>query len=134
MPVATDGCRFDRLLADGERIRLGHTCGRVMHTPGHTTAGATYVFEDKAFVGDTLYMSEPGTPRCDFTDGSARSLSQSLDRIYALPDSTKLFVCHDYGPGARYLTTVAEQKRAKFNVAQELLPREPFPRSAHISP
>ena len=126
--LASDGSQFDRLLEDGDRICLGHVCGRVMHTPGHTPACATYIFDDKAFVGDTLFMPDFGTGRCDFPNGCAHRLRQSIDKIFALPDDTKLFMCHDYGPNGRdirYLTTVAEEKRANIHVAQGI-PRDRF--------
>lgn len=128
MSLPSDGSQFDRLLEDGDRICLGRVCGRVMHTPGHTPACATFIFDDKAFVGDTLFMPDFGTARCDFPNGCARLLRRSIDKIFALPDATKLFMCHDYGPNGRdirYLTTVAEEKRANVHVAQSI-PRERF--------
>jgi glyoxylase-like metal-dependent hydrolase (beta-lactamase superfamily II) len=128
LTLPRDGSQFDRLLNDGDRICLGRACGRVMHTPGHTPACATYIFDDKAFVGDTLFMPDFGTGRCDFPNGCARSLRHSIDKIFSLPDSTKLFMCHDYGPNGRdvrYLTTVAEEKRANVHVAQRIA-RERF--------
>ncbi|MEQ8860237.1 MAG: MBL fold metallo-hydrolase [Pseudomonadales bacterium] len=96
-----DGSQFDRLLADGERICLGHTCGRVMQTPGHTPACVTYVFEDFAFVGDTLFQPDYGTARCDFPGGDARALYGSIQKLYALPGATRLLMCHDYPPAGR---------------------------------
>ncbi len=109
-----DGSQFDRLLADGERICLGHTCGRVVHTPGHTPACVTYVFEDFAFVGDTLFHPDYGTARCDFPGGDARALYRSVQQLYALPEHTRLLMCHDYPPperDRRFSATVAEQRR-----------------------
>ncbi len=112
--AAVDGSQFDRLLKDNDRICLGHACGRVMHTPGHTPACVTYVFGENAFVGDTLLMPDYGTARCDFPGGDARLLYRSIQKIFALPEATRLFMCHDYAPngrGFRYLTTVGEEKR-----------------------
>jgi glyoxylase-like metal-dependent hydrolase (beta-lactamase superfamily II) len=128
--IACDGRQFDRLLADGERICVGRVCGRVLHTPGHTPACCTFVFDDKAFVGDTLFMPDFGTARCDFPNGCPQLLRRSIDKIFALPGATKLFMCHDYGPNGRdirYLTSVAEERRANVHVAQDI-PRERFVR------
>jgi len=104
---------FDRLLHDGERISLGHATGRVIATPGHTPGCVSYRFEDLVFVGDTLFMPDYGSARCDFPGGDARTLYRSVQRLLSLPDHTKLFMCHDYGPGGRppaYLTTVGEER------------------------
>ncbi|MGE0622467.1 MAG: MBL fold metallo-hydrolase [Pseudomonadales bacterium] len=104
---------FDRLFEDGDRICLGHATGRVIATPGHTPGCVSYRFEALVFVGDTLFMPDYGTARCDFPGGDARTLYRSVQRLLSLPDQTKLFMCHDYGPGGRapaYLTTVAEQR------------------------
>ncbi len=110
-----DGSQFDHLFADGETFALGSVAARVIHTPGHTPACACYVFGDAAFVGDTLFMPDSGTARCDFPGGCAEQLYGSLCRILSLPPETKLFVCHDYGAqGTRdvaWETTVAEQRR-----------------------
>jgi glyoxylase-like metal-dependent hydrolase (beta-lactamase superfamily II) len=114
-----DGRQFDRLLADNDRIWLGGTCGRVIHTPGHTAACVTYLFGDVAFVGDTLFMPDYGTARCDFPGGDARALYQSIQKILALPDDTRLFMCHDYAPngrGYRFLSSVAEEKRCNIHI------------------
>ncbi len=100
-PIAVDGSQFDRLFMDGERIRLGHLTGRVVATPGHTPACVTYVFDDAAFVGDTLFMPDFGTARCDFPGGDAGVLYDSVQRVLALPGPTRLFMCHDYAPGGR---------------------------------
>jgi glyoxylase-like metal-dependent hydrolase (beta-lactamase superfamily II) len=120
VPCEVDGRQFDRLLEDNDRIRLGHACGRVIATPGHTPACVTYVFENCAFVGDTLFMPDYGTARCDFPGGDARTLYRSIQKILSLPDSTRLFMCHDYAPngrGYRFLTTVAEEKRSNIHVS-----------------
>ena len=111
--VATDGSQFDRLFANQERVCLGHACGRVLHTPGHTPACVTYVFDRWAFVGDTLFMPDYGSARCDFPGGDARTLFRSIQSLYDLGDETRLLMCHDYAPGGRdyrFLTTVAEQR------------------------
>ena len=117
--VATDGRQFDRLFRDQERICLGHACGRVLHTPGHTPACVTYVFDELAFVGDTLFMPDYGTARCDLPDGDASTLYRSIQRIFAMPDHTRLLMCHDYAPEGRdhrFLCTVGEQKRDNVHV------------------
>jgi len=109
-----DGSQFDRLFADGDTFDLGSLRGLVMHTPGHTPACLTYVIGDAAFVGDTLFMPDYGTARCDFPGGSAGVMYDSIQRILALPDATRIFVCHDYkAPGReeyQWETTVAAQK------------------------
>lgn len=104
---------FDRLFQEGDRICLGHAKGRVLATPGHTPACVSYRFEQLVFVGDTLFMPDYGSARCDFPGGDARTLYRSVQRLLALPEQTKLFMCHDYGPGGRppaYLTTVGEER------------------------
>jgi len=121
LEMATDGSQFDRLFADQERICLGHSCGRVLHTPGHTPACVTYVFDRFAFVGDTLFMPDYGTARCDFPGGDAATLYRSIQRIFGLGDDTRLLMCHDYAPNGRdyrFFTTVAEQKRGNLHVRE----------------
>lgn len=116
---ATDGRQFDRLFEDGEQFQIGDLTVEVMHTPGHTPACVTYVVGDSAFVGDTLFMPDFGTARCDFPGGDARQLYQSIKRILALPPETRLFLCHDYGPGGRayeWVTTVAAQREKNIHV------------------
>ncbi len=112
--VATDGSQFDHLLEDGAELPLGDTTIRVIHTPGHTPACVTYVVEDAAFVGDTLFMPDYGTARTDFPGGDAQTLYESIQKILALPDATRLFMCHDYGTATRKTfaneTSVAEQR------------------------
>ncbi len=113
LTAATDGRQFDRLLEDGERICIGHACGRVLYTPGHTPGCVSYVFDRFAFVGDTLLMPDYGTARCDFPGGDAAALYQSVQKLYALPGDTRLLMCHDYAPGGRrhqFSSTVAEQR------------------------
>ena len=116
---ATDGRQFDRLFEDGEQFQIGDLTVEVMHTPGHTPACITYVIGDAAFVGDTLFMPDFGTARCDFPGGDARQLYRSIKRILALPQDTRLFLCHDYGPGGRayeWVTTVAAQRENNIHV------------------
>ncbi len=118
--VATDGSQFDELLSDGDEIRVGNISGKVMHTPGHTSACNTYVIGDAAFIGDTLFMPDFGTARCDFPGGDAEALYDSIQRIFALPDDTRLFMCHDYkGPDRdeyAWETTVAEQRQNNVHI------------------
>lgn len=109
-----DGSQFDLLLDDGETLRFGTQSLIVMHTPGHTPACSSYIIGDTCFVGDTLFMPDFGTARCDFPGGDAGVLYNSIQRILALPDETRLFLCHDYkAPGRDYYaweTTVREQR------------------------
>jgi glyoxylase-like metal-dependent hydrolase (beta-lactamase superfamily II) len=111
-----DGSQFDRLFGDGDRFEVGGIEAYAIHTPGHTPACMTYVIGDAAFVGDTLFMPDFGTARCDFPGGDARQLYRSIRKIFALPPETRLFMCHDYKAPGRdsYLceTTVAEERRA----------------------
>ncbi|MEC7376549.1 MAG: MBL fold metallo-hydrolase [Pseudomonadota bacterium] len=115
-----DGSQFDRLFEEGDSFRIGGLTARVLHTPGHTPACLTYVIGDAAFVGDTLFMPDYGTARCDFPGGDARTLYRSIGKVLALPPETRLFLCHDYkGPGReeyQCMTTVAEQRRANVHV------------------
>ena len=116
---ATDGRQFDRLFEDSEQFQIGDLTVEVMHTPGHTPACVTYVVGDAAFVGDTLFMPDFGTARCDFPGGDARQLYRSIKCILALPPETRLFLCHDYGPGGRayeWVTTVAAQREKNIHV------------------
>jgi glyoxylase-like metal-dependent hydrolase (beta-lactamase superfamily II) len=115
----TDGSQFDRLFEDGERFRVGALEAQVLYTPGHTPACVTYVIGDAAFVGDTLFMPDGGTARADFPGGDAATLYRSIEKILALPPSTRLYVCHDYGPGGRAIawqTTVAEELSKNIHV------------------
>ena len=117
--IPSDGSQFDHLFKDGETFRIGKLEVRVLATPGHTSDSLTYVIGDAAFVGDTLFMPDSGSARCDFPGGDAGRLYDSIRRILALPDSTRLFMCHDYAPGGReyqYQTTVAEQKNTNIHV------------------
>ena len=94
--VATDGSQFDRLLTEGDIIALGVLEIRVMETPGHTNDSLTYLVGNAAFIGDTLFTPSYGTARCDFPGGNAARLYDSIQRIYGLPDDTRLYLCHDY--------------------------------------
>lgn len=108
-----DGSQFDRLFSNNEVFTIGDHVVSVLHTPGHTPACITYVFEGAAFVGDTLFMPDYGTARADFPGGDARDLYRSIQCIFQLPADTKLFMCHDYGTEARkefrFETTVADE-------------------------
>lgn len=115
-----DGSQFDHLFKDGEHYRLGDIEAVALHTPGHTPACVTHVIGDAAFVGDTLLMPDYGTARCDFPGGDAHELYHSIQRIFALPDDTRLFLCHDYKAPGRdvyaYETSIGEQRRANVHV------------------
>ncbi|TRO97243.1 MBL fold metallo-hydrolase [Glycocaulis profundi] len=115
-----DGRQFDHLFEDGDTFELGSIPAKVIHTPGHTPADLTYVIGDAAFVGDTLFMPDYGTARCDFPGGSAQTLYRSIQKLFALPDDTRVFLCHDYKAEGRdhyaWETTVGEQKRANVHV------------------
>lgn len=120
---ARDGSQFDVLLDDNGELALGTLKLRALHTPGHTPACMTYLVqagdECVAFVGDTLFMPDYGTARCDFPGADARTLYRSIQRILALPDATRLFMCHDYLPGGRalrYMTTVGEQRASNIHI------------------
>lgn len=115
-----DGSQFDQLFHDGDKISIGGLEIDIMHTPGHTPACMTYVADGAAFVGDTLFMPDFGTARCDFPGGSANDLYASIQKILALPDDTKIYVGHDYKAPGRdefaWETTVAEQKALNVHV------------------
>lgn len=114
-----DGSQFDVLLEEGSAITIGTLQGYAMHTPGHTPACMTYVLGDAAFVGDTLFMPDFGTARCDFPGGDASTLFQSIQRILELPARTRIFVCHDYMPDGRDLafeTSVADERAENIHV------------------
>jgi glyoxylase-like metal-dependent hydrolase (beta-lactamase superfamily II) len=116
---ARDGRQFDRLFADGDTFTIGTLQARALHTPGHTPACMSYVIEDAAFVGDTLFMPDYGTARCDFPGGDARTLYRSIRRLLSLPPETRLFMCHDYMPDGRaalWESTVAEQRAQNIHV------------------
>ena len=111
---------FDDLFADGATFNIGNIESRVMATPGHTPACVTYIIGDACFVGDTMFMPDSGTARCDFPGGDAKQLFESLQKIIALPDDMRLFVCHDYGAGGSrdyaWETTVAQQRANNIHI------------------
>jgi len=114
-----DGSQFDHLFAADERFAIGALEGRVIPVPGHTNDSNAYLVGDALFTGDSLFMPDGGTARCDFPGGSARLLYRSIQRLFELPDDTRVFVCHDYGPGGREVacqTTIGEQKRSNIHV------------------
>jgi glyoxylase-like metal-dependent hydrolase (beta-lactamase superfamily II) len=117
-----DGSQFDRLFKDGDSFHIGQLRGDVMHTPGHTPACMTYVIGDAAFVGDTIFQPDYGTARCDFPGGSAEQMWDSVQRILALPDETRIFTCHDYKAEGRdyfaWESTVGEQKAKNVHVGR----------------
>lgn len=117
---ARDGSQFDQLFCDGDEFQIGNLKGRTMHTPGHTPACMTYLIDDCAFVGDTLFMPDFGTARCDFPGGDAGILYQSIQKIFALPGETRLFMCHDYKAPGRdeyaWETTVAAEREQNIHV------------------
>ena len=120
---ACDGSQFDVLFNDQQTFSIGSLQARAMHTPGHTPACITYLIEDAgekaAFVGDTLFMPDYGTARCDFPGADARTLYRSIRHILALSPDTRLFMCHDYPAGGRemrYVTTVAEQRASNIHI------------------
>lgn len=121
-----NGSQFDRLLKDGDTLDIGALTLEALHTPGHTPACMTYKVGDAVFVGDTLFMPDYGTARCDFPGGDASTLYRSIRRILELPDETRIFVCHDYGPDGRpyaWETTVraekAENKHVRVGISEE---------------
>ncbi len=115
-----DGSQFDALFKEGDSFHIGQLRGDVLHTPGHTPACLTYVIGDAAFVGDTLFMPDYGTARCDFPGGSSEMLYNSVQKILALPDETRIFVCHDYKAPGRddyaWETTVAAEKAQNVHI------------------
>jgi glyoxylase-like metal-dependent hydrolase (beta-lactamase superfamily II) len=117
-----DGSQFDALFDEGDSFHIGQLRGDVLHTPGHTPACMTYVIGDAAFVGDTLFMPDFGTARCDFPGGSSEMLFQSIQKILNLPDETRIFVGHDYKAPGRdqfaWETTVGEQKALNIHIGQ----------------
>jgi len=124
---ADDGRQFDQLFDDGEAFEIGSLKAIAIHTPGHTPACMTYVVSDDkaaaadsaAFVGDTLFMPDYGTARCDFPGGDARTLYRSINKVLSLPPATRLYMCHDYQPGGRdvqFVSTVAEEREKNVHV------------------
>jgi len=118
--VATDGSQFGHLFEDGETFRIGNLEARAIHTPGHTPACMSHLIGDALFVGDTLFAADFGTARCDFPGGDARALFKSIQKLFALPDETRVFLCHDYLPKDRseyvFQTTIGEEKAKNIHV------------------
>lgn len=117
---AADGRQFDHLFDDGDAVPLGSIEGRVIATPGHTNDSVSYLFGDALFVGDTIFMPDGGSARCDFPGGDASELYRSVQRLYALPPDTRVFVCHDYSPDGRAPrceTTIAAQRASNIHVS-----------------
>lgn len=121
---ATDGSQFDCLLAEGDELTLGESCIKVMHTPGHTPACMSFYIDEACFVGDTLFMPDYGTARCDFPGGDANTLYHSIQKILSLPDDTQLFTCHDYKAQNRdhyaWQSSVLEQKQHNLHINQSI--------------
>jgi glyoxylase-like metal-dependent hydrolase (beta-lactamase superfamily II) len=116
---ATDGSQFDHLLKEDEEFHFGALSGTTLFVPGHTPACVAYKIGDAVFVGDTMFMPDVGTARCDFPGGDAKVLYGSVKKLLSLPDSTRLFMCHDYPPNNRpisFETTVAEQRQKNIHV------------------
>lgn len=116
-----DGSQFGHLFADGETFQIGQLQATAIHVPGHTPADMAYLIGDAAFVGDTMFMPDVGTARCDFPGGDAHELYRSIQRLLALPGDTLLFMCHDYPPASRkaqWQTSVAEQRAANIHVRE----------------
>lgn len=116
---AVDGSQFDRLFADGEEFAVGSIAARAIPTPGHTSDSLSYLIGDALFTGDSIFMPDGGTARCDFPGGDARLLYASIRRLYELPPQTRVFVCHDYGPGGREIaceTTIAAQRAGNIHL------------------
>ena len=123
-----DGSQFDRLFKDGDEFFIGDLPVRVLYTPGHTPADVTYIIGDAVFPGDTLFMPDYGTARVDFPGGSAEDMHASAQKLFALPETMRMFMCHDYLPEGRaeyrYETTVGEQKRSNIHLSAYTLPDE----------
>lgn len=118
-----DGSQFDRLLSDGDDYMIGNIPAKAIHTPGHTPACMAHVIGDAIFVGDTLFMPDGGTARADFPGGDARTLYRSIHKILALPETYRMFICHDYQPGGRefaFQTSVKEQRESNIHIADNV--------------
>ena len=116
-----DGSQFDRIIDDGDTFMIGGLQAEAYHVPGHTPACMAYRIEDALFVGDTLFMPDAGTARCDFPGGDAKALFASCQRLLSLPADTKIYVCHDYQPGGRdlaFMATVGEHRDGNIHVGQ----------------
>ncbi|MCB9815212.1 MBL fold metallo-hydrolase [Candidatus Nomurabacteria bacterium] len=117
-----DGSQFDQLWNDGDTFFLGEIPAKVIHTPGHTPADMVYVIGDAVFAGDTMFMPDFGTARCDFPGGNAEIMYESTQKIFALPESMRMFMCHDYLPEGRteyiWETTIGEQKKQNIHIKE----------------
>jgi glyoxylase-like metal-dependent hydrolase (beta-lactamase superfamily II) len=116
---AMDGSQFDHLFRDGEEFAVGSIPARAIPTPGHTSDSLSYLIGDALFTGDSIFMPDGGTARCDFPGGDAKLLYASIRRLYQLPPQTRVFVCHDYGPGGREAaceTTIAAQRAGNIHL------------------
>jgi glyoxylase-like metal-dependent hydrolase (beta-lactamase superfamily II) len=120
--VAIDGSQFGQLFEDGDTFKIGQLEAKAIHTPGHTPACMSYLIGDALFVGDTLFAADYGTARCDFPGGDARALYQSIQKLFALPDETRVFLCHDYLPADRsdyvFQTSIGEEKARNIHVGE----------------
>lgn len=126
--LQADGGQFDKLFADDDHFSIGGLAARVLAVPGHTGDSVAYLVGDAAFVGDSLFMPDSGTARCDFPGGDAGTLYDSIHRLLSLPGETRLFICHDYAPGGREHrneTTVAEERQGNIHV-KDGISREEF--------
>lgn len=125
---ARDGSQFDKLWKDDEEFAVGAITGRILFTPGHTPADLSYLIGDAVFVGDTLFMPDYGSARCDFPGGSAETMFQSVQKIFSLPEETRMFMCHDYLPKGRteyvWETTVGEEKTRNIHLKVGTLEKE----------
>ena len=122
-----DGRQFNRLLADGDEFAIGSLAARAIPTPGHTSDSLSYLIGDALFTGDSIFMPDGGTARCDFPGGDAKVLYASIRRLYDLPASTRVFVCHDYGPGGREPrceTTIAAQREGNIHLRDGVTEQE----------
>ena len=115
----TDGSQFDHLFRDGDEFRFGRLTGKILFVPGHPPACVAYQFDDAVLVGDTLFMPDVGTARCDFPGGDAKTLYTSIQRILSMPSDTRLFMCHDYPPNDRpvaFQSTVGEERAQNIHI------------------
>lgn len=121
--VTADGRPFDKLVADGEKLSLGALEIKVLHTPGHTPACVSYLIGDAVFIGDTMFMPDYGTARADFPGGDARTLYRSIQKLLALPENTRVFLCHDYKAPGRdvfaWETTIGEERAKNIHLANK---------------
>jgi glyoxylase-like metal-dependent hydrolase (beta-lactamase superfamily II) len=125
--LATDGSQFDRLLQDNEKLAIGKMEATVIHTPGHTNDSVSYLIGDAVFIGDTLFAPDFGSARTDFPGGDAQCLYRSIHKLFGLPDSTRVFLCHDYMPAGReleYVHDLKEQKQKNIHINENVTEQE----------